>query len=162
MSMVAQHRRRREGRAGDIVLLILVLGLIWQAFYQVAGDVALTPPLATVGYAVGLMSSPDFWPNVRATFAAFGLAVLISVGAGLPTGVLLGLNKLAGDAAEPVLVALYSVPKVVFYPVILLCFGIGLAPEVAFGVVNGVLPIVIFTMNAMAHVKPIYLKTGRA
>lgn len=162
MSVVADSRRRGDSRVADVLVLILVLGLVWQAFYEMAGDVAMTPPLATIGYAVRLMLAPDFWPNVRATLDAFGLAALISACVGVPAGALLGVHRLAGDAADPVLVALYSVPKIVFYPVILLSLGLGLAPVVAFGVLNGVLPIMIFTMHAVAHVKPIYLKMGRS
>jgi NitT/TauT family transport system permease protein len=161
MRSAAQRWRRLSGGAVDVAILIVILGLAWQVVYEIAGEVAVTSPLVTLRHAYGLLRSTDFWPNVRVTFVAFGLALIISVVGGLSAGALLGLSRLAGDAAEPVLVALYSIPKVAFYPVILLFFGIGVASEVAFGVFHGVLPITIFTMNAVAHVKPIYLKMGR-
>lgn len=44
---------------------------------------------------------------------------------------------------------LYSIPKVTLYPLVLLVFGPGLSAQVAFGVMHGLAPIAIFTMNAM-------------
>jgi len=155
------RRRIIGGLVADNVILVLCLGLFWQICYEVAGETALSPPLATIGYAMELLVSNDFWPNVYVTFGAFALAAVISIVSGLLLGLILGLKKLLGDAAEPVLVALYTIPKVAFYPVILLFFGIGIAAEVAFGVIHGVIPIVIFTMNAVANIKPILLKYGR-
>jgi len=123
--------------------------------------VALSPPIATIRYAIELVGSADFWPNVYMTFRAFGVALVIAVGGGLTLGLVLGLNRLLGEAYEPVLVAFYTVPKVAFYPVILLFFGIGMAAEVVFGVIHGIVPIVIFTMNAVATIKPVLLKMAR-
>ena len=161
--MSAGNRRPRiTGRVvSDAVIVVLCLGLIWQAFYEIAGATALTPPIATIAYAMELLGEADFWANVAVTFQAFALAAVISIVCGLLLGLILGLRKLFGDAAEPVLVALYTIPKVAFYPVILLFFGIGIAAEVAFGVIHGVIPIVIFTMSAVANIKPILIKYGR-
>jgi NitT/TauT family transport system permease protein len=48
-----------------------------------------------------------------------------------------------------------------FFPMITLFFGIGVSSEVAFGVLHGIIPIILFTMSAVRNVKPVYLKTGR-
>ena len=39
------------------------------------------------------------------------------------------------------LVALYSIPKLTLYPILLLAFGLGMSAKVAFGVIHGVIPI---------------------
>jgi NitT/TauT family transport system permease protein len=135
--------------------------VVWQIVYEIAGDVALSPPLATIRYAVTLLGSADFWPNVFVTFRAFSIALVISICGGLAGGLLLGVNRLLREAYEPVLVAFYAVPKVAFYPVILLFFGIGIAAEVAFAVIHGIVPITIFTVNAVATIKPVLLKVAR-
>jgi NitT/TauT family transport system permease protein len=162
MSTAATRGRAPSIPGGDTLILILCLIGIWQLLYEVAGEVALSPPLATIRYAIELLASADFWPNVYMTFRAFGIALAISISAGLLLGLLLGQSKLLGDAVEPVLVALYTVPKVCFYPVILLFCGIGIAAEVAFGVIHGVIPIVIFTASAVGNIKPVLLKMARS
>ena len=59
------------------------------------------------------------------------------------------------------LVALYSIPKVTLYPVILLVFGIGMPAKVAFGAIHGIVPISIFAMNAIRNINPTHLRTAR-
>jgi NitT/TauT family transport system permease protein len=160
MSAIADRPRRIVGFV-DTLLLVAFLILVWQILYEFAGEVALSPPIATIRYAIELLGSADFWPNVYMTFRAFGVALVIAMGGGLVLGLVLGLNRLLGEAYEPVLVAFYTVPKVAFYPVILLFFGIGMAAEVVFGVIHGIVPVVIFTMNAVATIKPVLLKVAR-
>lgn len=161
MSAIARRGGWMRSERLDTLLLIIALVVVWQVVYEIVGEVALSPPLATIGYAAGLLGSADFWPNVAMTFRAFGVALLISIGGGLAIGLLLGLNRLVTEAYEPMLVAFYTVPKVAFYPIILLFCGIGMAAEVTFGVIHGIIPVIIFTINAVATIKPVLLKMGR-
>ena len=80
---------------------------------------------------------------------------------GLAIGLVLGFNRLAGDVMEPMFVALYSIPKVTLYPILLLSFGLGMSAKVAFGAIHGIIPIALFTINAVRNVKPILIKTAR-
>ena len=106
--------------------------------------------------------SSDFQPNVFSTMRAFGIATVITIVGGTVIGLLLGANRLLGDAYEPMLMSLYTVPKVAFFPVILLIFGIGLSAEVAFGVIHGILPVAIFTINAVRNIRRVFIKTASA
>jgi NitT/TauT family transport system permease protein len=148
-------------RFGDGAILIALLLGVWQILYLFAGAVALSPPLATGINAYDLLLSGDFWPNVATTFTSLGIAVVVEVVAGLFLGVLFGVNRLLGEVVEPVIVAFYSIPKIVFYPVVLMFCGIGLASVVVFAVMHGILPILLFTMTAVRNIKPVYLKTAR-
>jgi NitT/TauT family transport system permease protein len=143
--------------------LLLVVGLasVWQALYLVAGEIALRSPLDTVRDTARLLGDPRFWPHLQETMLAFGFALLIAIAAGLLIGISLGVNRFARDVAEPMLVAIYSIPKVTLYPILLLAFGLGLSAKVAFGVIHGVIPIALFTMNAVRTIRPVLLKTGR-
>ena len=66
---------------------------------------------------------------------------------------MLGAHRLSGEVAEPILVALYSIPKITLYPVILLLFGLGISAKIAFGVIHGIIPVAIFTMNAVRNIR---------
>jgi NitT/TauT family transport system permease protein len=59
------------------------------------------------------------------------------------------------------LVALYTIPKITLYPLVLLIFGLGVSAKVAFGVMHGVIPIILFTLNAVKNVNPVLLRTAR-
>jgi NitT/TauT family transport system permease protein len=148
-------------RFGGTAIVILACIAIWQLLYLYVGDSALASPLQTVEKLAVLLRSGDFWTHVTETGRAFVLALLIAVLGGISLGVILGLGRLAGDVAEPILVTLYSVPKIVLYPLVLLCFGLGISAKVAFGVMHGLIPITLFSMNAIRQMKPVYRRTSQ-
>jgi len=43
----------------------------------------------------------------------------------------------------------------------LLVFGLGIPAKVAFGVIHGVIPIILFTLNAVKNLNPVLLRTAR-
>ena len=93
---------------------------------------------------------------------AFAAALALSLVGGVALGALLGMGRLAGAVFEPILSTLYALPKVTLYPVVLLVFGLGLPARVAFGVMHGLVPLALFTMNAILHLRPVYRRTARA
>lgn len=161
--MSSQTLRLRPAleRLGELAVLIALLVAAWQLMHHMAGDVAMTTPAQTVRYTAKLLGSTDFWPHVRTTAKAFAAALAIAITAGSAIGMLLGLHRLAGEVAEPMLVALYSIPKVILYPIILLIFGLGLPAEIAFGTLHGIVLVMVFTMNAVRNIKPVFIRTGR-
>jgi NitT/TauT family transport system permease protein len=143
------------------VVLIVALVAIWQGLYAWIGEAALASPLATVRYAAKLLSDADFAPHLADTMKAFAFAYALAVAIGLAIGFWLGFHRLSGDILEPMVVAVYSLPKVTLYPILLLTFGLGLKSKIAFGTLHGVIPIILFTLAAVRNVSPILIKTGR-
>ena len=88
-------------------------------------------------------------------------ALLLAVVGGLALGFRLGLNRTSAEVAEPILVSVYSLPKVTLYPLILLVFGLGVPAKIAFGTLHGIIPIAIFAMNAVRNVAAVHFKTAR-
>ncbi|HYZ61096.1 MAG TPA: ABC transporter permease subunit, partial [Acetobacteraceae bacterium] len=113
-------------------------------------------------FAGELLARPSFWPHVGATLLAFAYALSISAVAGIALGLVLGLRRFAGDVAEPMLASLYTIPKVTLYPVMLLIFGLGVSAKVAFGVIHGMIPVVLFTLAAVKNIPPVLLRSARA
>lgn len=152
--------RRWEGVRGPALMIVGFLAL-WQALYWVVGDIALRSPMETLRYTGELVSKDTFRPHFLESMKAFAAAIVIAVTAGVVIGLALGFGKLAGRVFEPMLVALYSVPKVTLYPILLLTFGLGISAKIAFGALHGFIPIALFTINAVRNVKPILIKAGR-
>jgi len=146
----------------DPILVAISLVALWQVLHEIAGDSAVTAPAPTLSHLWEMVGQARFLPHLRETGLAFLQALAIACGGGVLIGVVLGGHKLSGEVAEPILVALYSVPKITLYPVILLVFGLGMPAKVAFGALHGIIPIVLFTMNAVRNVNRTYLRAGRA
>ena len=145
----------------NAVVLVVGLLVLWQLIYWVVGDVAMRSPWQTIRFTVKFVQTDLFWTHFDSTLRAFAAALAIAVILGLLIGFALGLHRLSADAMEPMLVALYSIPKVTLYPIILLAFGLGMSAKVAFGAIHGIIPVALFTLNAVRSTKPILLKTGR-
>ncbi len=107
-----------------------------------------------------MLPSARFAENAAATLLAFGFALLLAYAIGLAIGVWMGAHRLSGAVGEPILVALYSLPKITLYPVVLLIFGLGISGKVAFGAMHGILPVALLTMGAIRAIPPVYLRAA--
>ncbi len=143
--------------------IVLIVGLLvfWELMYFVVGDVAMRSPWQTMRSTVELARTDWFWLHVDNTMRAFAAALAIAIVLGLLIGFALGLHRLSAEAMEPMLVALYSIPKITLYPIILLVFGLGMSAKVAFGAIHGIIPVALFTLSAVRSTRPIFVKTGR-
>lgn len=143
------------------VLIVVIVGLVgWQLVHMVV-PFALTSPAETAARIIAMLGSASFWPHAAETGKAFGYALLLAIGGGLLIGLLLGLNRTGAEVAEPILISVYSLPKVTLYPLILLIFGLGLPAKIAFGTLHGIIPVAIFAMNAVRNLANVHFKTAR-
>jgi NitT/TauT family transport system permease protein len=154
--------RRVLMRLAGLLITLAAFGLFWQAMSWLVGTSALAPPGPSLAWAWRILSVPRYWPHIQETFLAFCYAWCIAIGFGLLAGLLLGASRLAGEVAEPVLMTLYSVPKVTLYPIVLLLFGIGIDAKIAFGAIHGILPVALLTMNAIRHLPRVLSRSARA
>jgi NitT/TauT family transport system permease protein len=147
--------------ATDGLVLAVALLLVWQALHQLVGTTALPAPIPTFSYLGRLVLTPRFTENAAASLRTFGVALGLAWALGLAIGVWMGMRRFAGEVGEPILIALYSMPKITLYPVVLLIFGLGMSGKVAFGVMHGALPVAILTMNAIRKVRPVFVKAAK-
>jgi NitT/TauT family transport system permease protein len=149
-------------RAFDAMLVVAVLAVLWQLLAWIVGDAALVGPWESATHLLAQFERPRFRLHLIESITAFAQALAIAWLGGVGIGVALGAHRLAGDVAEPMLAALYALPKVTLYPLILLIFGLGMSAKVAFGAIHGVLPVAIFALNAVRNIRPVHRKTAAA
>ena len=149
-----------EGLRNGLTLIVSLL-VFWQILYWLVGEIAMRSPLETLRFTAHLITTDQFWVHLSETAQAFGLALLLAVVIGLGIGFTLGLNRLLNEVLEPMLVAIYSIPKITLYPILLLAFGLGMSAKVAFGTIHGIIPIALFTINGVRNVRRVYIQTGR-
>ena len=148
-------------RVTDTLIIFAVMLLAWQVLHQVVGDTALPGPLPTLSYLAKFVPTARFAESAWATLQAFIFALILSYAIGLTIGVWMGVHRLSGAVGEPILISLYTLPKITLYPVVLLIFGLSLPGRVTFGAMHGVLPVALLTMNAIRNIPPVYLKAAR-
>jgi NitT/TauT family transport system permease protein len=111
---------------------------------------------------VELLQTRRFWDDIAETLQAIAVATSIAVMTGVAFGVVFGMHRRSGDVAEPLLVTLYSLPKVTLYPVVLLIFGLGISARIAFGIMHGIFPVVLFAMASIRNIPPVVWRSAQA
>ncbi len=154
--------RAKRGILANTVILIAVIIFGWQILFVLLGSDALRSPWDTFRFTIALLAGDLLWPHARETLLAFVIALAVAGVSGLAAGFALGSSRGAAEVLEPVLTAVYSIPKVTLYPILLLAFGLGMPAKVAFGAIHGFVPIALFTLNGVRNVRPVLLKTARA
>src|SRR6185295_20365458 len=103
----------------------------------------VVPSLAAIGAAVArVLGTTEFYANLAVTAQEIGIAVVIGGLAGLATGILLGSNRFLSHAFESLLFYLGPTPKIIFFPVMIMWFGVGPGSKIAMGAISCFFPIV--------------------
>lgn len=85
------------------------------------------------------------------------LAVAVT---GLVVGFCFWRWRLVRDGVEPVMLALYAIPGVIFYPLLLVLLGIGPPSIMGLGFILGVVPVIIGVQDALGSVDPVLNQTA--
>ncbi len=148
-------------RTADNLLILVAVLVAWEALHKIAGGTALPAPLPTLIYLAKFIPTERFLENAWATLESFFYALVVAYALGLAIGIWMGMHRLSGAVGEPILISLYTMPKVTLYPVVLLIFGLSISGRVTFGAMHGVLPVALLTMSAIRNIPPVYLKAAR-
>ena len=106
----------------------------------------VVPSLFAIGGALmKLLSSPDFYWNLGVTAGEVGPALLLGGVAGVLVGLVIGGSRLLAKAYEPYLYYLGPTPKIIFFPVMIMWFGVGPGSKVAMGAISCFFPIALST-----------------
>jgi NitT/TauT family transport system permease protein len=145
-----------------VLMGLLALWELWAAWR----DPLLYVPPSRVLPALGRLVRLETYPTLLEHFGLTVLEVLaayaLAVGLGLALGFALGLPRHVGEIYEPLLAALYAMPNVVWYPSLMLFFGLGPASKIAFGVLLGFFPVVLAVLAGIRSVDPVLLTVARA
>ena len=146
------------------VAIILVLLAAWEALARsglLFRDVV--PTLSAIARAfVTLLLQPDFYTNLGWTVGEIALALLVGGVSGLLVGLLLGGSRLLGRAFEPYLYYLGPTPKIIFFPVMIMWFGVGPTSKVALGALSCFFPIALSTAAGMRQIDAVLIRVGRS
>jgi NitT/TauT family transport system permease protein len=137
-----------------VAVLVAALAL-WEAAARPLNPVLYVSPSRLPAALVRMLSVKDLPPlpeHVWLTFREIVAAYALAVAAGLWLGFLLGLRRALGRIYEPLLAALYAIPSVVWYPSLMLFFGLGPASKIAFGFLLGFFPIVLSVLAGIRQV----------
>ncbi len=145
--------------------VLLILLAAWEGCARTQDPLLYIPPskiLPALGRVVRLQAYPTLPEHLTLTVLEVLVAYSLAVGLGLGLGFLLGLPRHVGEIYEPILSGLYAIPSVVWYPSLMLFFGLGPASKIAFGLLLGFFPIVLAVLVGIRSVDRHLLTVARA
>lgn len=142
---------------------IAALFVIFASLHLAAMSYELLPKPSDIGVALAnLIVLESFYEmfgvTVYESFAGLAIAAVV----GISVGVAVGANRAANEFLTPLIVGLYSVPKIVFLPVLLMVFGTGAPPKIANAAIHAVFPIILNSLIGMREVNELHKKTARS
>lgn len=150
--------------AFQAIVLAVALGA-WEIGARVGNPLLYVPPsavLPALGRLLTLQSYPELPASLLLTLREIVIAYALAIAVGLAVGAALGLNRLVGRAFGPIVAALYAVPAVVWYPSLMLFFGLDAASKIAFGFLLGFFPITLAVLAGIRQVNPHLVAVARA
>jgi ABC-type nitrate/sulfonate/bicarbonate transport system permease component len=164
VSRVARARSLPSQVAAIRVAIVLAVVALWETasasglFYR---DVI--PSLLGIGRALGILAlSPDFYRHLAVSLIEVGEALAIGGVLGIVVGLVLGGSRFLSRAFEPYLYYLGPTPKIIFFPIMIMWFGVGPGSKVALGALSCFFPIVLSVASGMRQIDPVLIRVGRS
>ncbi|MDB5509582.1 MAG: taurine transporter [Hyphomicrobiales bacterium] len=161
--------RRRRLRISNSVTTYRVVALVLLfALWEIAGASGLffrgvIPSTVLIAQAfVRLFGDPAFYTHFGITLFEIVVGFVIGSSLGVVVGLALGINRYTGEVFEPMLNYLASTPKVVFLPILLILFGIGVGSKISLGAISCFFPMALSVAAGVRTINPMFLRVGQS
>lgn len=136
------------------------------AIWELIGQSGIINPIffawpSTIAEALyKILQAGDLYPNISATFyeLAWGFVLACS---GIPLGILMGRSRTLEYALDPLMSALYAMPRIALMPLIILILGIGVSSKIALVFLGCFFPILINVFQGMRNVDQLIIDMSR-
>lgn len=119
------------------------------------------PSLLSIARAlIDLLTHASFYDNLAVTLGEIAGALLVGGLSGLAAGILLGANRFLAKAFEPYLYYLGPTPKIIFFPVLIMWFGVGSESKVALGTLSCFFPVALSVAAGMRRIDRVLIRVG--
>lgn len=128
---------------------------------HVISPLTMIPPSEMAIALGGLLANGSVTPDLLFTVANIAAAVTVAVVTGFGLGVLLHATPRLRAVVTPILGAYYAIPTFVFYPVLIVLFGLNRLPLIAIGALSGFVAMIVATLDGLDRIPRVYVKTSR-
>lgn len=149
--------------AGFIVLLLVV----WESiplWYTLPRGMALffTTPSKVAASFGELLASGEIEKHFYVSATAFVVGLGLSIAVGLPLGLVMGRSAVVENLLDPYVTAANATPRIVFLPLLILWFGIGIWSKILIVFAGAVFPLLINTYVGVKNVNRLLVNVVRS
>jgi ABC-type nitrate/sulfonate/bicarbonate transport system permease component len=142
----------------------LLLLVVWEIFARMAWiDVRFFPAPTKVLVTLGKLAATGLlWNDMFASLYRIGVGFVLAAIPAMILGMIMGLSRWFRAAVEPIIAALYPIPKSAILPLILLIFGLGEASKIAMVFIGVFFLVLINTQSGVMQIRSIYFDVGKS
>jgi NitT/TauT family transport system permease protein len=119
------------------------------------------PPSEMTVALVRLLINGQANAAIALTFGIVIVAVVIAVVLGFALGIVIHSLPRVRQALDPFFATYYAVPIFIFYPVMIVIFGLSIMPIVLMGVLTAIVAMIIATLNGLDRIPRVLTKVAR-
>ena len=147
-------------RLGIVASVGLILEILCRT--SVIPRLIMIPPSEMLASAWQLLASGEIKGDLYFSVVNIAFAIGLSVVGGFLTGLAIYSVPLLRATLEPFLTSYSAIPPIVFYPMLIVIFGLNRVPQIIIAVMFGLVPMAMNTINGLYRIRPVFLKVGRA
>ena len=147
-----------------IIVSPLSLLLLWQglAYFNLIDVRIFSSPARVAVIAWGMMLDGTLWTNLGITLARFAAGTILGLVPGLLLGLTMGLFRLPRAILNPIVAAIYPLPRIALFPLVLLVVGLNERSNIFMIALQPFFYMLIGSMSAVMNVDPIYLRVAKS
>ena len=166
--VINKARRRTFLQKHESTVYGTISILSFLAIWELAWQMRLISPLFFSGPSANVVR---FWELITegtllsaAAYSGknFLIGFMLALVTAVPLGVLLGWYKRLNLLFDPLINALYAMPRIALYPLIIIWFGIASGSKIFIVFLSAMLPILVNTVAGVRNIDPDLLKAARA
>jgi ABC-type nitrate/sulfonate/bicarbonate transport system permease component len=146
------------------IAIILAAVVIWETLSRsgwLYRDVV--PSLWSIGHALfALLTTGNYYFHLGVTTGEIALALAIGGGLGVVVGLVLGSNRFLSQAYEDYLYYLGPTPKIIFFPIMIMWFGVGPESKIALGTLSCFFPVALSVASGMRQIDKVLVRVGKS
>jgi NitT/TauT family transport system permease protein len=128
---------------------------------RIIPPLTLPAPSLIVQDLWSVLKGGTFNAAILKTLTNVSLAILLAVTIGIAAGAALHRARVLRTLLEPLFSTYYAIPIYAFYPLFIIVFGLGDAPQVTIGFMLAVVSMIVSTLAGLDSVPPVLSKTAR-
>jgi ABC-type nitrate/sulfonate/bicarbonate transport system permease component len=146
-----------------IVVALIVWELLPRLVTLSAGTkLFFTTPSQIADTLWKMFATGSVWGPLGVSASGFAVGLGLAIIVGLPLGVLIGRSRMLNAMFDPFITAFNATPRLVFLPLVMLWFGLGLWSKVVIVFIGALFPILINTYEGVRNSDKLLINVVRS
>jgi ABC-type nitrate/sulfonate/bicarbonate transport system permease component len=115
-------------------------------------------PSAVAASAARMIGNGTLAPHLIATLSRIVAGLLFGASVGVTLGLAMGTSRRLRRVVDPVVAALHPIPKLAFFPLLIVVFGVGEASKLAAVSLGAFFPMLLNTVAGVRGMNPVHIE----